>query len=255
MRDAYYRSRALSKSAIDLLLECPALFKAWLDSDEEEKETDALIFGRMFHKLLLEPETFEREYAVTNLNLSTKAGRAWKKDVPAGATIIKEDTYESALLMAQAIRDHPQAKYLFNDCETEKSIYWTRPDGIECKARPDIVANVGGLRIVADPKSTDSVNPDAIMRTVAKYHYHRQASWYLDGLEATGTPCDAFVFIFVEKTPPYLVTMCELDEEALAKGNEDCERAVEKLKECRETRIYPCYTREILKISLPHWAV
>lgn len=256
-RDAYFSNRALSKSAIDLLLECPALYKAWLDSDgEDQKKTDATIFGSMFHKLALEPESFEREFAVTSLNLATKAGKEWKESLPPGVTIIKEDAYESALLMAQAVRDHPQAKFLFQNYEAEIHRYWTRPDGVKCKIKPDIVSTFhNGLRFAADLKSTESVNPEAVRKSIANYGYHRQAAWYLDGLDATGTPCEAFIFIFVEKAHPYLVTMCQLDEEALAKGREDCERAVETLKICQETGLYPCYTREILTVSLPHWAV
>ena len=80
--DAYFASRALSKSAIDLLLECPALYKAWLDDCDNEIETKALEFGSMFHTLCLEPKEFDKRYAVTDLNLSTTAGREFKATCP-----------------------------------------------------------------------------------------------------------------------------------------------------------------------------
>lgn len=250
----YFASRALSKSGIDRLLECPAIYKAWLDEDAGRKTTEALIFGGMSHKVLLEPETFAEEYAVTGLDLTTKAGREWKESLEDGITIIKEQDYERALLMAEAVRDHPQAKHLFCNYVAERPIYWTREDGIECKAKPDILSNVSGLRFVADYKTTGSANPEAIRRCIHKYGYHRQAAWYLDGLEAVGQPCMAFIFIFVEKQYPHLVTVCRLDEHALNKGREDCARAVEILKECRASGLYPCYTRDILTIGLPEWA-
>lgn len=34
---AYFSNKALSKSAIDLLLECPALYKAWLEGVDDEQ--------------------------------------------------------------------------------------------------------------------------------------------------------------------------------------------------------------------------
>lgn len=253
-RDPYYQSKAFCKTAIDLILECPALYKAWLEDVGERKETDAMLFGRMFHKLTLEPESFGREFAVTDLKLNTKPGMAWKKNIPAGAAIIKEADYESALQMAEAVREHPQAKYLFRNYKAEQSIYWTRDD-IECKCRPDIISTIDGLNFCADLKTAESANPDDIPRTVANYHYHRQAAWYLDGLAATGTPCEAFIFIFVEKEYPFLVTVFLLDEEALEKGRSDCSRAFNLLRTCRETGEYPCYTRNIETISLPRWAV
>ena len=94
----------------------------------------------------------------------------------------------------------------------------------------------------------------SISKSIANYYYYRQAPWYLDGLAAVGQPCEAFLFIFVEKSYPHLVTMCQLDEQALNKGREDCARAVEILTGCRKTNLYPCYTRNIETISLPTWA-
>ena len=132
-------------------------------------------------------------------------------------------------------------------------MYWKRGN-LECKAKPDLVATIQDLRFCVDVKTTESVNPAAIARSIAKYGYHRQAAWYLDGQEAIGEPCEDFLFIFVEKTPPYLVTMCKLDDKALAKGRAECNRAVDSLLECRATGLYPCYTRDIITVSLPSWA-
>lgn len=249
----YFSNKALSKSAIDKLLECPALYKAWLEGEDEEKTSAALAFGSLSHLLTLQPQEFDSQYAVTDLNLATKEGKAWKAALPEGIQIVKNDDYEKAQMMADAVRDHPQAKMLFQDYIAEEPIYWTF-DGVPCKAKPDIVAEVYGRRFIADLKTTESVNPEAIRKSIAKWGYHRQAAWYLSGMEAVGRPCDAFIFIFVEKTYPYLVTMCQLDEEALAKGMEECLRAVSTLKECQDSGTWPCYTREIITLGLPKWA-
>lgn len=249
----YFSNKALSKSAIDKLLECPALYKAWLEGEDEEKTSAALAFGSLSHLLTLQPQEFDSQYAVTDLNLATKEGKAWKAALPDSIQIVKNDDYEKAQMMADAVRDHPQAKMLFQNYIAEEPIYWTF-DGVPCKAKPDIVAEVYGRRFIADLKTTESVNPEAIRKSIARWGYHRQAAWYLSGMEAVGRPCDAFIFIFVEKTYPYLVTMCQLDEDALAKGMEECLRAVSTLKECQASGTWPCYTREIITLGLPKWA-
>lgn len=249
----YFANKSLSKSAIDKLLECPALYKAWLEGEDEEKTSAALAFGSLSHLLTLQPQEFDSQYSVTDLNLATKEGKAWKAALPDGIQIVKNDDYEKAQMMADAVRDHPQAKMLFQNYIAEEPIYWTF-DGVPCKAKPDIVAEVFGHRYIADLKTTESVNPEAIRKSIAKWGYHRQAAWYLSGMEAVGRPCDAFIFIFVEKTYPYLVTMCQLDEDALAKGMEECLRAVSTLKECQASGTWPCYTREIITLGLPKWA-
>lgn len=248
----YHRSKALSKSAIDLLLECPALYKAWLEDVEEREPTPAMIFGSMCHKLTLEPHEFSAEYAVTDLNLSTKEGKAFKEQA-AGRTIAKQADYEAALLMADAVREHPQAKHLFKSYQAERSIFWKNGD-IECKARPDIVSTIGWHRYLADLKTCESASPEAIQKSIANYGYYRQAAWYLHGMDAIGEPCNAFIFIFVEKTYPHLVTMCTMTPRAIAQGTWECSEAIDRLKECRKTGLYPCYTRDILQLDLPTWA-
>lgn len=251
----YFANKALSKSAIDKLLECPALYKAWLDGEEEEKDSAALRFGSLCHLLTLQPEEFGHEYAVCDLSMATKEGKAFKAALPDGVQIIKGDEYEKAQLMADAVRDHPQATMLFGGegYTAEQAIYWTL-DGVACKAKPDIVAEVHGRRYIADLKTTESVNPEAIQKSIAKWGYHRQAAWYLSGMEAIGKPCDAFIFIFVEKSYPHLVTMCQLDEAALQKGMDECLRAVNILKDCKAMDKWPCYTRDIITLGLPKWA-
>ena len=249
----YFSNKALSKSAIDKLLECPALYKAWLEGEDEEKTSAALAFGSLSHLLTLQPQEFDSQYAVTDLNLATKEGKAWKAALPDGIQIVKNDDYEKAQMMADAVRDHPQAKMLFQNYIAEEPIYWTF-DGVPCKAKPDIVSELYGRRFIADLKTTESVNPEAIRKSIAKWGYHRQAAWYLAGMEAVGKPCDAFIFIFVEKTYPYLVTMCQLDEDALAKGMDECLKAISTLKECQASGTWPCYTREIITLGLPTWA-
>lgn len=249
----YFSSKALSKSAIDKLLECPAMYKAWLDGEEEEKDSTALRFGSLTHLLTLQPQEFDSQYAIQELSLTTKEGKAWKASLPDDVEIIKAADYEKAQLMAEAVRDHPQAKMLFQNYVAEQAIYWTL-DGIPCKAKPDIVAEIHGRRYIADLKTTDSANPESIRKSIAKWGYHRQAAWYLSGMEAIGKPCEEFIFIFIDKKAPYLVTMCTLDNEALAQGMQECLRAVEHLKECQASNTWPCYTREIITLGLPKWA-
>ena len=253
----YFSNKSLSKSAIDLLLECPARYKAIMDGDvDEEKDSDALRFGSMCHLLVLEPELFETQYVSTDLNLATKEGKAFKEEVlQSGREIVKDKDYERALYMADAVRSHWQVEVLFNNPHVcEQPVYWTY-NSVPCKAKPDIVSVLpDGRRIIGDLKTTDSANPAHCEKSIMKYKYYRQAAWYLSGMEFSGQPCDAFVFIFVEKTRPHLITCYEMSPEALNLGMKECDKAVEILKDCQSKNLWPCYTRDILTFKLPDWA-
>ena len=66
----------------------------------------------------------------------------------------------------------------------------------------------------------------------------------------------AFVFIFQEKNPPYLVNVVQLDDEAMEAGRQRMRIACEMFHGCTETGIWPgyCdYNQDPDVISLPPW--
>jgi hypothetical protein len=82
-----------------------------------------------------------------------------------------------------------------------------------------------------------------------------QAAWYMDMVTALGLAEDvAFVFIVQEKTAPYLVTVCELDAEAIRIGRELNRQAIDLYAMCQSDGVWPGYTDEVALVSLPTWA-
>ena len=76
--------------------------------------------------------------------------------------------------------------------------------GLQCKCRPDWISADGG--ILVDLKTTEDASPREFQRSIAKWRYHVQAGWYMAGIEAAyGTRPSGFIFIAVEKKPPFAV--------------------------------------------------
>ena len=120
-----------------------------------------------------------------------------------------------------------------------------------------------GRLIVTDYKTCASADPDAIAKAVANYGYHQQDAWYCDGVRALGLDDDpAFVFVFQEKTAPYLVTVAQLDDVSRMAGQRRNREAIERFRDCTEAeargctqaQAWPGYTDGIAYISLPPWA-
>jgi hypothetical protein len=140
--------------------------------------------------------------------------------------------------------------------QPEQSLFWQdRPTGVWRRARLDWMPyGNGGRLIVPDYKTAVSAAPSAIEKAMQNYGYHQQAAWYLDGVKALGGGDAAFVFIVQEKTPPYLVTVVELDAITLRIGRDRNRQAIDLYRQCVTEDQWPGYTDSIELISLPAWA-
>ena len=67
-------TQAISKSRLARISVCPSYFK-WHE-DNPQKPTDDMIEGSAFHKIVLEPETFDKEFIVSpKFDRRTKEGK------------------------------------------------------------------------------------------------------------------------------------------------------------------------------------
>lgn len=238
---------------------CPALFRHEQDTPQKPRRTFEL--GHAAHRLVLGdgPDVITVDYD----DWRTKAAREARDEIrAAGAVPLLQHEGEELAAMANALRAHPIAGPLFipGTGQAEVSLFWQdNRAGTWLRARPDWVKGraPGGRLILADYKTCRSAAPDAIERDVHAYGYHQQAAWYLDGIHALGLGdyTAQFVFVFQEKTAPYLITVCAIDDMTLRIGAAKNRRALTAYQQCRESGVWPGYCDDdIPYISLPAWA-
>jgi hypothetical protein len=235
---------------------CPAKFRYEQDHPQpRKKEFD---FGTAAHQMILGsgPELVVVEVA----NWKTKESQAERETIYArGAIPLLPQEFEQVKAMAKALREHPVAGALFAEGSgvAEQSLYWRdRQTGVTRRARPDWLpyAHQGRL-IVPDYKTTRDASEAALTKAIYDYGYFQQGAWYLDGVLSLGLADDAaFLLVFQEKTPPYLVNVVELHAVALRFGRELNRRALEIFAECSESGVWPGYGDDIKYLSLPPWA-
>ncbi len=246
---------SLSASGAKLLLppSCPALYRYRRDHPKVSAEFD---FGTAAHKFAL--GTGPEIAIVDAADWRTKAAQEARKDARAkGAVPLLVSEYGEIAGMARAIERHELAGQLFRPGRgvAEQSLFWQDPDyGIWRRARLDW--QLPGLRlIVVDYKTTVAADPASIRKHVASFSYHMQAAWYTDAIAALGIGDDpAFLFVFQEKTPPYLITIAELDDDAIRVGRHRNRDACEIWRDCTQAGIWPGYSQDIELITLPPWA-
>lgn len=249
---------SLSSSGARKLLppSCPARFRYERDNGQEHRaEFD---IGHAAHKLVLGTGP---ELVVIDANdWKTKAARD-KRDVAyqRGAVPLLTADHDCVVAMAAALRTHPLANALLNPSrgKAEQALVWQDEDAkIWRRALVDWLAGYGSRRpILVDYKTTVRADRESVQRSVAKYGYHQQAAWYLDGARSLGWPDDtAFVFVFQEKVAPYLVSVVELDDIALGIGRARNRQAIEVYAECTASGHWPGYSNDITYVGLPVWA-
>jgi len=257
--DAYHADPvpggSLSASGAKLLLppSCPALYQYRRDHPKESAEFD---FGTAAHKFVL--GTGPAITVIDALDWRTRAAQEARKEARAkGVVPLLVSEFSEIADMARAIEHHPVAGQLFRPDRgtAEQSLFWQDPDyGIWRRARLDWQLP-GSRLIIADYKTTPDASPAAIRKHVANFSYHMQAAWYTDAVQALGLGDDpAFLFVFQEKTPPHLITIAELDADAIRAGRARNRDACEIWRDCTQAGIWPGYSQDIELITLPPWA-
>ena len=233
---------AISKSRLANMSVCPAYFK-WCEDNPQEPSED-MVLGSAFHKIVLEPETFDKEFMIMpHFDRRTKEGRLGYENLMNKVegnciTLITKEQYDTICGMRDSIMSNPYARKLING-NIEQSMYFTDDlTKVECKCRPDVWRKVADRVVITDLKSAKSVMPNDFMRDCVKYHYDLQTAMYRDGAsKVLGVPKDNidFVFIAVEKKPPYLLNIMQADTYVIQKGEADFREYIGTYAECKQT--------------------
>lgn len=251
---AYHADRtSLSSTGARKLLACPARFR-W-ERDNPPAPKAAFDLGKVAHTLTLgEGGTIA---VIDADNWLTKAAKEQRQAAyDAGATPILRADYEAAQAMRDAVYAHSVARELFREGVAELSGWWRdEPTDIGLRFRPDWLTEMDGQPVCVDLKTTISADPAEFVRSVAKFGYHLQASFYLAGLDAHAISDARFLIVAVEKQAPYPVSVIELDTEAITEGRRLMRRAIDLYARCIEAGVWPAYGDDITLISLPTWAL
>lgn len=248
--DAYHaHPTSLSHSGAKLLLKAPALFQ-WRRTHPEHK--DVFDFGSAAHKRVLG----------IGAPLAVLDRDDWRGKEAAEFKVAAHEAGEIPLLrkdaqriedMADALASHTLAMRLLSDGKPEVSAFAVdEATGVMRRARFDWL----GTGILTDYKTAAIAEPAAFARAAASFGYHMQAPWYLDLARDLGHPAQAFAFIVQEKTEPYLVSVVELDDDALDLGRRRNNAALQRFRDCQASGIWPGYQDPgtFTTLSLPRWA-
>ena len=135
-----------------------------------------------------------------------------------------------------------------SDCERSA---FAESDGLVLKSRFDILPRSGN--IIADRKTCEKADLESVEKAMAQYEYYIQAAFYLRVANLLGLDRSAFVFIFVEKTPPYAVACYQPCDLLMNAAELIINRDLHLLKSCYASGKWPGYSEQITACGLPQY--
>lgn len=252
----YHAHPALSSTGVRSLLTCPERF--WHDKIHGRPPKDAFDLGSVLHSYVLGTGW---PMAVWFGDWSDKGAQTFKAEArEAGKIPIKAEQLQQVEAMGKRVlRDRHAGPLLTRPGLSEISLFWSDPDtDVACRARLDrLTETEEGRPLYVEVKTTRSASRHTLQRHIAEFGYHLQQEWNLDGLVHAGLDPDAEAvckFVFVETTPPYPVTVVNLDDQAGWLGRDANRRGLRLYQRCVESGDWPGYVNTEITLGLPRWA-
>lgn len=251
MRFNHYRSLPyLNNSLLKHIRTCPAKF---LKEQQEStfKGSRETLIGNLAHTLILEPDvSLEEEYEIREKDGAVR----YKGD---------EGSFYSVQAVARAIKDSvyadSDAARLLEECDHKESVAVFDVCGVRMKARFDGIITEKG--VIIDLKTTGDASERTFKRSICKFGYDMAAGLYSVGATAVlEQTFNHFVFIVVEKTPPFITQVYHFGKHEKGKPSAELQRGVqlfsqslEKYKECMKSGIWPGYEEGITELTMDDW--
>lgn len=259
----YFSIDAVSKSSVCDLEKSAGLYYAkHIAKTYIQETTPAMAFGTAVHTAVLEPLRFAEEYLVqpdfgdARSKAAREAKGEWLLDNE-GRTILKSAEMEDINGIVKALEANPDTHpYIKAPGDVELAMFWQdEMTGIRCKAKADKVVRD---RVIVDLKTAIDSSPEGFAKASGNFKYHVQAASYSYGFSRIyGYLPTKFVFIAVEKKPPYLNAVYTLSDRDIMAGWNKYVRLLQELERRLRLDDWPRVSHTVgeTELELPFWAV
>lgn len=265
----YLALPAFSSSQLKLVLDCPRRLKHAMDNPEDPKK-ECFLLGHALHGRTLEnrqtyvirPSKYPAKVKGEIVEKDWHGGADWCKDwlkQHDAQDVLSPEQHESVLAWDAAIKAHDRSMELLDvEGHAEVTGIATDPDtGLQMRIRIDWLPTDGTALL--DVKTTMDASPEGFERTIRDLHYDLSAYSYLRVYnliaDELGLPRKQdFVFIAVEKEPPYIPIVYHIDGLFLQTGRRKYELATRRLCQALESGNWDAYGNDkVHHLTPPDW--
>lgn len=237
----YHENKSLGSSLLATLLKNARLFYQ-IYKEGFKIESKELSIGSALHKLVLEPESFEEEFAILpDINKRTKAGKeAYELFLKENENkiILSNDDFELIKQMKNKLFKLENFNIFIENGIKEQS-FFAEIDGVGLKCRPDLLVKTEKGYIVIDLKTSKSeATPDNFAKSSVNFLYPLQEVVYREVLKQNNINVIDFIFAYVSKVEYSEAIYCRHSYDALDWGSDLLNKALFKFKWCLENNIW-----------------
>lgn len=268
--DVYRSSPGVCQSDLKEMRISPAHYHHRITA-QKEPPTPAQITGTLTHSLILcgrkdfvvlpddaPKRPTKAQYEAKKPSEETIKAMYWWRNflgLDAGKEILSKEDADHLEAMKASVYRHPVAREILERNGRNEVACWKRhePTGLLLRGRADrVTTDNQGYTCIPDLKTVPygGAKESEFTRDIFKWGYHFQGAFYKDLFEAS-----YFVFIVVEKEPPYAVACYNLSPEAVNYGRREYQAALEQVSTCAASNEWPSYSTGLNPITLPEWVL
>ena len=229
------------------------IYRKYIKRDLQFSSTPAMLTGTAFHTAVLEPKDYDSTYAVSpKFDRRTKEGKAgyaiWSAQND-HKTLLTDEQDTQVKNMTSAVKSNKYATAILDGCHSEVSGFILLESDRILKGRIDSINYASNYGV--DLKSVEDCSPKGFASAVAKYRYDIQAYTYkkLFGL-------DEFLFLCCSKKDPYEIGIYDLNNDFMAKSEDDFELAMERWERILvsgEHNTFANKNNPMITLAPPNW--
>lgn len=224
---------SISKTGLDLIHKAPIFYKYFRIDRKPTEPTKAMLFGQAAHMYLLEPDEFHFHFTVS--------------PGPTKGNNINMDDFKHIENMSKIIHEIPEFKVLYGSGITEQTYHGVHMNtGVKLKCRTDLI-NID-KKMIVDPKFVEDASPNGFRNSMRKFRYPVQSAFYTDVLAQNGIEIKRFIFLAIEKKPPYAYGLYTVNQNDLHDARIMIENDIQTYAECIRTGIWSSYTKNVVEL-------
>lgn len=222
-------------------------FEYWLD--KEKPQTQAMLEGSIFDKLLTEREEFKKNSLIVNCRRGTKE---WKSYENLDKEIIRRADFKKAVIWKRYLRksfawDFVRPSGVFQVV----GFYTDKENGFIRKCKVDFLFD-GVDCYMLDFKRQADISYYGWLKANKEYGYYKQGGWYLD-IVSRFIDVRQIYYVLIQSGIPYNVEIYYFTREDLEDGLNKLLSIVPRFLEAKKSGIYEPYSKEPKCLSLPDW--